>query len=90
MLLAWIGGAGASEMIPCIAMGFLFMALGRNFISWGKSLPSLIPEDNSAAAMEDRAAARRMILQAVRVGGIILLLAASIVGLLLFFSMDGK
>lgn len=90
MGLAWIGGAEASKMIPSIVMGCLFMALGRNFISRGRYFPAYIPADNSEAAREDHAAARRMIIQAIWIGGIIILVVASLVGLCMFFSIYGK
>jgi hypothetical protein len=90
MGLAWIGGAEASNMIPNIVMGCLFMALGRNYISRGRSFPAYIPSENSEAAREDRAAARRMIIQAIWIGGVIILVVASLVGLLMFFSIQGN
>ena len=90
MSLAWIGGAEASKMIPSIMMGCLFMALGRNYITRGKYFPAYNPTENSEAAREDQAAARRMIIQAIWIGGIIILVVASIVGLLMFFSIQGN
>jgi len=87
MGLAWIGGAEASRIITCIVMGCLFMALGRDFISRGKYFPTYIPSDNSEVAREDHAAARRMIIQAIWIGGIIILVVASLVGFWMFFSM---
>jgi hypothetical protein len=90
MGLAWIGGAEASKMIPCIAMGCLFMALGRDYISRGKSFPAHIPGDNSEVARQDHAAARRMIIEATWIGGIIILVVASLVGFLMFFTIHGK
>ena len=89
MVLAWIGGAEASKMIPCIVMGCLFMALGWNYISRGRSFPAYLPAENSEAARQDHAAARRMIIQAIWIGGIIILVVASFVGLLMFFSIQG-
>jgi hypothetical protein len=91
MGLAWIGGAEASKMIPSIVMGGLFMALGRNFISRGKYFPTYSSADNSEVARTDRAAARRMIIQAIWIGGIIILVVASLVlGIWMFFSIPGK
>jgi hypothetical protein len=91
MGLAWIGGAEASKMIPSIVMGCLFMALGRNFISRRKYFPTYSSSDNSEVARTDRAAARRMIVQALWIGGIIILVVASlVVGLWMFFSVPGK
>jgi hypothetical protein len=79
MGLGWIGGAEASRMIPGIVMGSLFMALGRNFISRGRYFPAYLPSENSEAAREDHIAARRMIIQALWIGGIIILAVASFV-----------
>ena len=91
MGLAWIGGAEASKMIPSIVMGCLFMAMGRNFIARGKNFPTYIPADNSEVAQKDHAVARRMIIQALWIGGIIILVVASLVaGLWMFFSIHEK
>jgi fatty acid desaturase len=77
MGLGWIGGGEVSKLIPSVVMGLLFMALGRNFISRGRCFPAYHPSENSEAAREDHIAARRMIIQASRIGGIIILVAAS-------------
>lgn len=91
MGLAWLGGAEASSMITSIVMGCLFMVLGRNFIVRGKHLPTYSPADNSEVAQEDHAVARRMIIQALWIGGIIILVVASLVaGLWMYFSIHGK
>ena len=91
MGLAWIGGAEAFSMIPSVVMGCLFMVLGRNFIAHGKHLTAYSPADNSEVAQQDHAAARRMIIQALRIGGIIILAVASLTaGLWMFFSIYGE
>jgi hypothetical protein len=89
MGLAWIGGAEASKMIPCIVMGCLFMALGRNFISREKYLPTYVPADNSEVARKDHAAARRTIIQVIWIGGIIILVVTSLVSLWMFLYSHG-
>jgi hypothetical protein len=64
--------------------------LGGKFISRGKSLPSYIAADNSEVARDDRAEARRMIIQAIRIGGVIIILTVvSLIGLWMFFSPGG-
>jgi hypothetical protein len=86
MGIAWAGGARESKMIPCIGMGGLFMALGGNFVSRGKNFPAYLPADDSEVARDDRAGARRMIIQAIWIGGvIIILMVATLVGLWIFF-----
>ena len=90
MSLAWIGGAEASKMIPSIMMGCLFMALGGNFVSRGKDFPAYLPADDSEFAREDRAGARRMIIQAIWIGSVIILVVATLVGLCwMLFSPGG-
>jgi hypothetical protein len=84
MGLAWIGGGEAFKMISTIVMGCLFIALGRSFIARGKNFPAYNPADDSQAAREDQAAARRMVIQAIWIGGIIILMVALVVGLLMF------
>jgi hypothetical protein len=88
MGLAWIGGAEVFKMISGVVMGCLFMVLGRNFIACGKCFSSYSPADNSEVAQKDHAAARRMIIQALWIGGIIILAVASLtVGLWMYFSI---
>jgi hypothetical protein len=90
MGLAWLGGAEAFKMISSIAMGCLFMALGRSFIARGKTLSDYNRADDSEAALQDQAAARRMLIQAIRIGGGIILVVAFVVGLLMFLFGQGK
>jgi uncharacterized membrane protein len=91
MGLAWLGGAEASKMISSVVMGCLFMVLGRTFIARGKCFPTYSPADNSEFDRKDRAAARRMIIQALWIGGIIILAVASlVVGLWMFMSIHGE
>ncbi len=79
MILAWIGGAEASAMILSIVMGCLFIAMGRSLILSGKNFPTYSPADNSEVAQKDHAAARRMIIQALRIVGIIILVVTSLI-----------
>jgi hypothetical protein len=88
MGLAWLGGGEAFKMISTIVMGCLFIALGRSFIARGKNFPAYNPADDSQAAREDQAAARRMVIQAIWIGGIIILVVALVVGLLMFLSIQ--
>jgi len=84
MGLAWIGGGEAFKMISPIVMGCLFIALGRSLIARGRNFPAYNPTDDSQAAREDQAAVRRMVIQAIWIGGIIILVVALVVGLLMF------
>jgi hypothetical protein len=86
MGLAWLGGGEAFKMISSIGMGCLFIALGRSFIARGRHFPAYNPTEDSQAAREDQAAARRMVIQAIWIGGIIILVVALVVGLLMFLS----
>jgi len=86
MGLAWLGEAKISKILPAVIMGGLFVVSGRNFITRGKQLPLYAPAEDSEEAMRDRAQARLMIVQAVRIGGMIILTVALVVGLLIFFS----
>ena len=90
MGLAWLGGGEAFKMISSIVMGCLFIALGLNFIVRGRRFAAYIPTEDSKAAREDQAAARRMIIQAIWIGGIIILVVAFVVGLLMFLSSQGE
>ena len=84
--LAWLGGGKPIKMIPSIVMGCLFLLLGRKFVARGRSLPTYAASEDSEAARNDQLAARRMITQAIWIGGLILLATALIVGLLMFFT----
>ena len=84
--LAWLGGGKPIKMISSIVMGCLFILLGRNFVARGRSLPTYAASEDSEAARNDQRAARRMITQAIWIGGLILLATALIVGLLMFFT----
>jgi len=84
--LAWLGGGKPIKMIPSIVMGCLFLLLGRKFVARGRSLPTYAASEDSEAARNDQRAARRMITQAIWIGGLILLATALIVGLLMFFT----
>jgi hypothetical protein len=88
--LAWLGGVEPFKVISSIVMGCLFFVLGRKFITHGRSFPSYIPADSSEAAQEDRAAARRMILQAIWIGAFIIVGVAILVGVLIFLIARGK
>ena len=83
MGLAWLGGAEALKMISSIVMGFLFILLGRTFIVRGRSLRGHPRTDDSEA---DRAATRRMIMQAIWIGSSIIVAVGLVVGLLMFLA----
>src|SRR4030042_4300437 len=80
MGLAWVGGGKPVKMIPSIVTGCLFIFLGRLFVIRGRSLPTYAASEDSEAARNDELEARRMIVQAIWVGGIILLTVAVVVG----------
>jgi hypothetical protein len=84
MGFAWLGGGETFKMITGIVMGCLFILMGRNMIAQGRSLQSYTPEDNSEAARNDQIAARRMIIQAIWIGGLIIGVVALVVGLGMF------
>jgi len=84
--LAWLGGGKPIKMIPSIVMGCLFLLLGRKCVARGRSLPTYAASEDSEAARNDQRAARRMITQAIWIGGLILLATALIVGLLMLFT----
>jgi hypothetical protein len=91
MGLAWLGGADAFKMISSLAMGCLFMSLGRTFIARGKALPGYNPAGGSEAGRQDQSAARRLVIQAIWIGGVIILAVAFAVGFLMFlFGQGGK
>jgi hypothetical protein len=84
--LAWLGGGETFKMISGIVMGCLFILLGRNVIARGRSLQAYTPADNSEAARDDQVAARRMVIQAIWIGGLIILVVALVVGLGMFLA----
>ena len=84
--LAWLGGGEIFKMISGIVMGCLFILLGRNLIARGRSAQAYTPADDSEAARDDQVAARRMIIQAIWIGGLIILVVALVVGLGMFLT----
>jgi len=87
MGLAWLGGAEPFKMTSSITMGFLFILLGRTLIARGRSLRGHPRTDDSEAGRHDRAATRRMIMQAIWIGGSIVLAVGLAVGLLMVFTV---
>ena len=86
MGLAWLGGGETIKMISSIVIGCLFILLGRNFVTRGRSLPIYTTSKDSEAARNDQLAARRMIVQAIWIGSFIILAIALVVGLLIFLT----
>jgi uncharacterized membrane protein len=88
--LAWLGGGETFKMISTIAMGCLFTLMGRIFIARGRSFPTYAPADGSGAARGDQAAAHRMIIQTIWIGGLIVLVVALVIGLWMFLVNPGE
>jgi hypothetical protein len=85
MGLAWLGEGKPSKIIPSIVMGCLFIFLGHNFVARGRSSPIYTTSQESEASRNDQLAVRRMIIQAIWIGGVILLAVALVVGLWILF-----
>ena len=90
MGMVWLGGAEAFKMISSLVVGCLFIALGRSFIARGKTLSDYHRADDSGAARQDQAAARRIVIQAIWIGGVILLGVAFVVGFLMLSFGQGE
>jgi hypothetical protein len=84
--LAWLGGGEAPKMISSIALGVVFILLGWNFVARGRSLPTYGADEDSEASRHDRSEARRMMVQAIWIGGCIILGVALVVVLWVVFS----
>jgi hypothetical protein len=86
MGVVWLGGAEPIRMVSGLVMGCLFILTGWTFVARGRSCRAYAPTDNSEAAGKDQAAARRMIVQAIWIGGVIILGVALLVGLLMLLA----